>query len=300
MSSTASVRGGGVDESLPRPETVTAVGVWDQIVITAGALWDAEAAVVSALIKQLRPCGFVAGQTIFAEGDPGDRVFIIGWGKVKVSLRGPGGGVNLLAILGPSDVVGELAVFDPGPRTCTVTAVTDVEAVWLDRATLRTLMADRPVIAEWLLQVLARRQRHTDDEVVELICSDVPGRVARQLLLLARRFGTREGDALRVVHELTLAEMAQLVGADRALVNKAQQDFASRGWIRVEDKSVLIVDRDALARRARTSSTVCAIRRRRPLRATNPKGNAYDPYDRGFRISTTKGAAHSQRVRSLG
>jgi CRP-like cAMP-binding protein len=267
------------------------VGVWDQIVITAGALWGAEADVVSALFNRLRRCGFVAGQTIFAEGDPGDRVFIIGWGKVKVSLRSSGGGVNLLAILGPSDVVGELAVFDPGPRTCTVTAITDVEAVWLDRATLRTLMADRPVIAEWLLQVLARRVRRTDDELVELICSDVSGRVARQLLLLARRFGTREGDALRVVHELTQAEMAQLVGADRAMVNKALQDFVSRGWIRMDDKSVLIVDRDALACQAGTSSSVCASRRRQPLRATNLKGNGYDPYDRVFRISTTKGAA---------
>ena len=116
-------------------------------------------------------------------------------------------------------------------------------------------------------------------------------RVARQLLLLARRFGTREGDALRVVHELTQAEMAQLVGADRAMVNKALQDFVSRGWIRMDDKSVLIVDRDALACQAGTSSSVCASRRRQPLRATNLKGNGYDPYDRVFRISTTKGAA---------
>jgi CRP/FNR family transcriptional regulator, cyclic AMP receptor protein len=87
---------------------------------------------------------------------------------------------------------------------------------------------------------------------------------------LARRFGTQEGDALRVVHELTQGEMAQLVGADRASVNKALQDFVSRGWILVEDKSVLIVDRDALARRARAStrSGAYASRCRRPLRAT--------------------------------
>jgi CRP/FNR family transcriptional regulator, cyclic AMP receptor protein len=257
-----------VDESLQRLETVTPMGVWDQIVSTAGILRDVEDRAVPALITQLRPCEFVAGQMIFAEGDPGDRVFIIGWGKVKISVAGPGGGVNLLAILGPADVLGELAVFDPGPRTCTATAITDVEAGWLDRVTLRTWMADRPVIAESLLQLLARRLQHTDDKLIELICSDVPCRVARQLLLLARRFGTWEGDTLRVTHELTQTEMAQLIGADRASVNKAQQDFVSRGWIRVEDKSVLIVDRDALARRASAGSSASASRRRRPLRAT--------------------------------
>jgi CRP/FNR family transcriptional regulator, cyclic AMP receptor protein len=252
------------------PNPITAIDVWDQIVTSAGILRGVEPGAVSALIKQLHRCEFEAGQTIYAEGDPGDRVFIIGSGKVKVSIRGPGGRENLLAILGPSDVFGELAVFDPGPRTCTPTAITDVEAMWVDRATLRTWMADRPVIAERLLQVLARRVRHTDDELVELISTDVPGRVARQLLLLARRFGTREGEALRVVHELTQAEMAQLVGADRASVNKALQDFVSRGWILVEDKSALIVDPDALARRAKSStlSGAYASRRRRPLRTT--------------------------------
>ena len=270
MSITPSVTGGGVDGFPQRFEPVTAIDVRDQIVTSAAILRGVEPGAVSALIKQLHPCEFEAGQMIFAEGDPGDQVFIISSGKVKISLRGSGGRENLLAIMGPSDVFGELAVFDPGPRTCTATAITDVEAVWVDRTTLRTWMADRPVIAERLLQLLARRLRHADDELVELISTDVPGRIARQLLLLARRFGTREGDALRVVHALTQTEMAQLVGANRASVNEALRDFVTRGWILVHDKSVLIVDRDALAGRAKAStrSDAYAPRRRRPLHAT--------------------------------
>jgi CRP-like cAMP-binding protein len=79
----------------------------------------------------------------------------------------------------------------------------------------------------------------------------VPGRVAKQLLQLAQRFGTREGDAVRVTHDLTQEEIAQLVGASRETVNKALADFAHRGWIRLEGKSVLICDCDCLATRAR-------------------------------------------------
>ena len=241
-----------------------------RILDRAGILQAVEPDTAAALMGQLDPVEFAAGRTIFHEGDPGDRVFIIVAGKVKISLRGPGGRANLRAIMGPTDVFGELAVFDPGPRTCTATAITDVRAVWLDRARLRAWMAEWPAIAEQLLQVLSRRLRDTDDELMELLSSDVAARVARQLLLLAQRFGTREGDALRVVHELSQDEMAQLVGADRTSVNRALRGFASRGWIVIEGKTVLIRDADALARRAAASSKPNgqSIRRRRPLRAT--------------------------------
>ena len=242
----------------------------NQILARAGILQRVEPAAASALIKQLQPAEFAAGELIFAQGDPGDRVYIMLSGKVKISLRGPSGRTNLRAVMGPTDVFGELAVFDPGPRTCTATAITDVRAVWLDRATLRTWMTERPAIAEQLLQVLSRRLRHTDDELIELVSSDVPARVARQLLALAQRFGTVEGEALRVPHELSQDEMAQLVGADRTSVNRALRNFASRGWIVVEGKAVVIRDAEALARRAAGSGRPGTHpgRRRRPLRAT--------------------------------
>ena len=255
MNAAPSVKHGDVDRILT------------QLLSEAGILRRVEPEAASAMIKQLHTSEFKAGQIIFVQGDPGDRVYIIVAGKVKISLRGPGDRENLRAIMGPTDVFGELAVFDPGPRTCTATAITDVRAVWVDRATLRAWMAYRPVIAEQLLQALTQRLQHTEDQLVELVSSDVAARVARQLLLLARRFGTREGDALRVTHELSQDEMAQLVGADRVSVNKALRDFTSRGWIMLEGKGVLIVDPDALAGRA-AAGTGSGVYRRRPLRAT--------------------------------
>ena len=81
--------------------------------------------------------------------------------------------------------------------------------------------------------------------------SDVPGRVAKALLDLSTRFGEQVDDGLRVAHDLTQEELAQLVGASRETVNKALADFAHRGWLRLEGKSVLILDPERLARRAR-------------------------------------------------
>jgi CRP/FNR family transcriptional regulator, cyclic AMP receptor protein len=251
----------------PSPERGDADRILTQLLSEAGILRHVEPETAATMIRQLHTSEFKAGQVIFAQGDPGDRVYIIVTGKVKISLRGPGDRENLRAIMGPTDVFGELAVFDPGPRSCTATAITDVRAVWVSRATLRAWITHRPVIAEQLLQALAQRLQHTEDQLLEQVSSDVTARVARQLSLLARRFGTHERDGLRVPHELSQDEMAQLVGADRVSVNKALRDFASRGWITLQGKGVLITDAGALAGRAAacTASGVC---RRRPLRAT--------------------------------
>src|ERR1700682_3987474 len=110
-------------------------------------------------------------------------------------------------------------------------------------------ISDRPEIAERLLRVLARRLRRTDSDLTDLIFVDVSGRGAKRLLGSAQRFGTREGGAMRLTHDLTQEELAQLVGASRETVNKALSDFAHRGWIRLEGKSVLIRDRAHLSRR---------------------------------------------------
>ena len=90
------------------------------------------------------------------------RLYIIVSGKVKLGRRSPDGRENLLTIMGPSDMFGELSIFDPGPRTSTATTVTEVRAVSMDREALKAWIDQRPEIAEQLLRVLARRLRRTN------------------------------------------------------------------------------------------------------------------------------------------
>jgi CRP-like cAMP-binding protein len=210
-----------------------------------------EPSAVSALTKQLHPVDFPRGHRLFAEGEPGDRLYIVVSGKVKIGRCSPDGREKLLTIMGPSDMFGELSILDPAPRTSSATTITDVCAVSIDHETLRLWIADRPEITERLLRLMARRLRRTNDNVADLISTDAPGRVAKQLLQLSQRFGTLENGQLRVTHDLTQEELAQLVGASRETVNKALADFAHRGWVRLEGKTVVILDRERLARRAR-------------------------------------------------
>ena len=217
----------------------------------AGIFQGVDADAVAALIKEMETLTFSRGTTIFDEGEPGDRLYIIVDGKVKLARHAPDGRENLLSVMGPSDIFGELSIFDPGPRTSSAVCVTEVTAATMDSQMLKQWITDHPEISQQLLRVLARRLRRTNASLADLIFTDVPGRVAKTLLQLANRFGTQEGGALRVNHDLTQEEIAQLVGASRETVNKALATFMHRGWIKLEGKSVLIVDTDHLARRAR-------------------------------------------------
>jgi CRP/FNR family transcriptional regulator len=190
------------------------------------------------------------GHVVFAEGDPGDRLFVILDGKVKISRAAPDGRENLLALLGAGEMFGELSLFDPRPRTASATTVTTSTLASLDHDDLRPLLFERPEVAVQLLMALAQRLRRTNEAMADLVFTDVPGRVAKALLDLSGKFGVPEDGATRVRHDLTQEELAQLVGASRETVNKALSEFAHRGWLQLDGRSVLLLDPDRLSRRA--------------------------------------------------
>jgi CRP/FNR family transcriptional regulator len=203
------------------------------------------------LRTRLKQSSSSRASAIFTEGDPGGELHVILSGKVKISRAAADGRENLLAVLGPGDLFGELSLFNPGPRTATATAITDVQLATFSHDDLRPVIIEQPEVAAELLRALAERLRQTNDAMADLVFTDVPGRVAKALLSLAERFGETDPDGVRVHHDLTQEELAQLVGASRETVNKALSDFAGRGWLRVDARSVVLLDVERLRRRAR-------------------------------------------------
>jgi CRP/FNR family transcriptional regulator, cyclic AMP receptor protein len=193
----------------------------------------------------------VRGERLFDEGDDGDRLYVVLDGKIKLTRASADGRENLISLVGPGEMFGELSLFDPRPRTMSASAVTDVRLAALAHEDLRGWLTGRPDVAMHLLTALARRLRRTNEVMSDLVFTDVPGRVAKALLDLAARFGTQQDDGLQVNHDLTQEELAQLVGASRETVNKALADFVARGWIQLHPKSVLLLDAERLRRRAR-------------------------------------------------
>lgn len=191
------------------------------------------------------------GQVLFKEGQEGDRLYVVVHGKIKLGTTSGDGRENLLSILGPGEMFGELSLFDPEPRTSTATAVTDARLVSLAHEAVIGLLTSNPQTSLELLRRLAQRLRKSNEILADLVFADVPGRVAKAIIDLGDRFGVQKEDGLHVNHDLTQEELAQLVGASRETVNKALADFAARGWVKLEPRAVLVIDVERLSKRGR-------------------------------------------------
>ena len=212
------------------------------------ALDDASAATLRASMTAVK---VAKGKILFKEGDIGDRLFVVVEGKLKLGTSSDDGRENLLSILGPGDMFGELSLFDPGPRTATATAVVDSRLLALANDQVISWVTAHPQVSLQLLGRLAQRLRKANDVLSDLVFADVPGRVAKAIIELGERFGTKKDDGLHVNHDLTQEELAQLVGASRETVNKALADFASRGWVKLEPRAVVVLDYERLSKRGR-------------------------------------------------
>ncbi|BDZ62576.1 CRP-like cAMP-activated global transcriptional regulator [Demequina sediminis] len=223
----------------------------EQLLRSSPLFGGMDATSARSLIAQMRRRELAKGDTIFHEGDDGHALYVVVKGKVKLARTARDGRENLLALLGVGDMVGELSVFDPGPRLSRAHAVEETVVFELPKAVLDEWLDDHLEMSRHLLRALAQRIRRQSLSMADLVFSDVPGRVAKAILDLGHRFGRMERGHVTVRHGLTQEELAQLVGASRETVNKALADFASRGWIDVHIGAVEVCEPDRLRARSR-------------------------------------------------
>ena len=131
----------------------------DEVLAKSGLFQGIEPAAAQSAAAQFEYIDIPRGRVIFHEGEPGDSLYVVLDGKVKLGRKSADGRENLVAVLGPSDQFGELSLFDPGPRTATATIVTDARLAKLPKAALQKWATERPQIAMQLLRVVARRLR---------------------------------------------------------------------------------------------------------------------------------------------
>lgn len=191
------------------------------------------------------------GQFLWCQGDPGDYLCVIAEGLVKVTATTSRGDEMVLATLRPSEEVGHLALFDQGPRSASVVALVSTTAIVIGRAPVLSLVQGRPETLDALLRSMGRLIRQATDRAIDLAFLDLAGRVAKVLLAYDSRpsaGGTSSQPQLQL--GLTQSELAQMVGGSRPAVNRVLQELAGRGQIRLEGRTILILDRAGLARRA--------------------------------------------------
>ena len=183
------------------------------------------------------------GSVILFEDDPGDSLFIVKLGRVKVVLVGEDGREVILGMLGVGEHFGELSLIDGKPRSAHVIAVDDTELIILRREDFRRRVEESPPLAWALMSALSKRLRRADEQIGGLVLLDVHGRIARLLADSANATGTIE-------KKLTHQMIAQMIGASRETVSRAMRDFQDRGLITVHRRQITIADQAELERTA--------------------------------------------------
>lgn len=211
-----------------------------------------DAASLESVGRGMRARRFRRGEVIFHQGDPGDALFIVMSGAIKIMLPSETGDEAILATLRPGDVFGELALLDGAPRSATAVALEATETLILPRDQFRELLATEPAIRDALLASIAAELRRLTNHVEELHFLDITGRLASRLARLAAESGTAEPDGtVRLKSPLTQGDLAAMIGCTRQSVNKLLGMFTDDGLIRLERDSIVVLDLDALTRAAR-------------------------------------------------
>lgn len=189
------------------------------------------------------------GQIVFHQGDVGDALYVVASGIIKLHVVSPAGNEMVVATLRPPDAFGELALIDDGPRSATATALEPTRLVAIRRETFLALLSEHPLLMEALLKVVGSLVRSSLERASDLVFLDLPGRVAKSLLNLAKERGESLQDGVAVDLELTQGDFAALVGGSRPKVNQILRQFEQRGWVRLDGRRVVITGPDLLERR---------------------------------------------------
>lgn len=232
------------------PVSTTATPVIDRELVTlalvqSGILRVLDFNTAAKLCARLHQIRLAPGDLLFAQGDGGEHLYFVISGRVKVTWH-RGGQENVLTLMGPSEMLGEMSVFDFGRRQFTVTALTEVHAVMVRRAQILEWVTEHPEIALQMLRLIARRTELMTTCLIDRVTCDVECRIANRLLQLAKRFGQRDSHGLRVTHYLTGHEFAHFVDADSETAEVVLDGFATRGWIQIDGNSIVIIDAETL------------------------------------------------------
>jgi CRP/FNR family transcriptional regulator, cyclic AMP receptor protein len=190
---------------------------------------------------------FEAGRNVMTIEQPGEAVFIILHGTVKIHIE-QGERDVILAILGSGDMLGEMSLIDSIGRSASAVTLENSLMLWMDKTTFNYMLDNFQPVARNLVKILSARVRLSDQLIQALATLDVNGRVARQLLAFAEKYGYEKDNAIQIRIVLTQSDIADLVGASRKRVNQAMVAFKEQGLIDTNAEGrIRILDRDELA-----------------------------------------------------
>ena len=191
---------------------------------------------------------FPTGSSVITMDQPGEAIYVILHGTVKIHIE-QGERDVIISVLGTGDLIGEMSLIDRVGRSANVVTLEDSLVLWMDRTTFNYIMDNFPPVARNLVRILSARLRLSDQVIQSLATLDVNGRVARQLLAFAARYGTEENGMVQIRLSLTQGDIADLVGASRKRVNQTMVFFKEQGLVSTNTEGRMVIhNKEGLAR----------------------------------------------------
>lgn len=198
------------------------------------------------LIETAMLASVAAGETVFREGDPGERALIVLSGALRISAVSRSGKDIVLAYAGQGDIVGEISVLGGGVRTASATAIEPTRALVIYKRDLRALCLEEPEMAWALLGYLARRIRRTNELLESGRGSAMGPKLARGLLKLMDEHGVSSDDGERLAIRISQSDLGAFVNLSRENVNRQLKEWEADGYVFLEGGRTCVTDRDAL------------------------------------------------------
>ena len=192
------------------------------------------------------------GTTIFSKGDPGNSLFAVISGTVKMSVSSADGRSAIFNLIGAGEIFGEIALLDGLGRSADVTANTNCEIFVIDRREFIPFVRSQPALAMKFIELLCTRLRWTSDQVEQIILQNLPGRLASALIRLTEKHKLAPGGRTIAV---TQQEISEMVGMTRESINKQLRIWASRKWVRLEHGAIVVLNAEPLQALAEAGGT---------------------------------------------
>ena len=199
------------------------------------------------LLSVARRRRFSRGEVVFHRDDPADSLHLVQKGRFAVKVMTPLGDTATLAVRGPGESFGEMAlVVEEARRSATVAALEEAETFAVYQAEFHRLRKEHPQVNQVLIAFLAAEVRRQNELLLEALYVPVERRLLRRLVELVASYESRAGEI-----PLTQEQLAELAGTSRATVNKVLREEQARGTVELRRGRTIVLDPDALARRSR-------------------------------------------------
>jgi CRP/FNR family cyclic AMP-dependent transcriptional regulator len=212
---------------------------------------DLEAEALDQLCRYAKHSTLKRGAAIFSKGDPGNSLYAVISGTVKMSITSADGRSAILNLIGPGEIFGEIALLDGRARSADATSNTNCEVFIIDRREFIPFVRSQPVLAMKFIELLCTRLRWTSDQVEQIILQNLPGRLASALIRLSEKPQPAPGNRTIAI---TQQEISEMVGMTRESINKQLRAWAARDWVRLEHGAIVVLKAEPLQALAEAGS----------------------------------------------